>query len=134
MLKKEFDALAAALGSPYAAVNYISKAARRKMKQHNNIILESEAISWVLTGEEPRARKCKSLYDISHDLPYLEEILCYVDDEDVCESVRESYKESLGAHHLIYCYHNNLDEFRKSRVRILTRMIWYNIQQEGGFI
>lgn len=134
MLKKEFDALAAALGSPYAAVNYIAKSARKKLKESNNGILESQAISWVLTGKEPKVHRRMPVYNSSLNIPYVDEVLCYVDDEEVCESVRESYNESLLAHHLIYCYHNNLDEFRKSRVRILTRMIWYNIQQEGGFI
>ena len=129
MLKHEFDQLAAALGSTYAAVDYIAKSARRKLKVTNNRILESEAISWVLTGVSPKLRN--RIDDVSH-IPanYVDEILCYVDNENICNSVRDSYAASIQVRHLIYCYQKDLDKHEQSRVRILLRMVWYNIISE----
>lgn len=132
MLKKEFDVLADELGSPYAAVNYVAKTARKLMKEIEYPVMESEAISWVLTGEKPEA-KGRNRIPFNYDIHLLDDILSGVDDPEVCISVRESYSASLQAHHLIYCYHMSLDENRKARVRILLNMVWYNIQQEGGF-
>ena len=128
----KFNELCKALGSNYAAVAYITKLARKKMSSRNYQMLESEAISWVLTGVEPKVRK---KIDIRAHFEYniVEDILCLVDDVAVCKLVRKSYGESLKRHHLIYCYHSTLDKGRRSRVRILTRMIWYNITQEGGY-
>lgn len=131
MIKREFDALADKLGSTYAAVNYIAKSARQKRKQVDNRILESEAITWALTGIQPKLRRVCKVAEWG-TLNYLDEVLSYVDDENVAQSVRESYSESAKVHHLIYCYHSDLNESQKSRVRVLTRMIWYNIQEEGG--
>lgn len=132
MLKKEFDELADKLGSPYAAVNYLAKTARKRMSSIEYPIMESEAISWVLTGEKPEAKGRKHM-SFNYNIHLLDDILSEVDDQEVCSSVRESYAASVKAHHLIYCYHTDLDESRKARVRILIKMVWHNIQQEGGF-
>ena len=131
MLKKEFDNLADELGSPYAAVNYVAREARKRMNSIEYPIQESEAISWVLTGEKPKAKGRKRI-SFDYYIHILDDILSEVDDIEVCKSVRESYAESLKVHHLIYCYHTDLDDARKARVRILSNMVWYNIQQEGG--
>lgn len=132
MLKREFDALADKLGSTYAAVNYIAKSARQKRNQVDNRILESQAITWVLTGIQPKLSKRAINISDWANLNYLDEVLSYVDDENVCVSVRASYSKSAELHHLIYCYHTDLNDSQKARVRVLTRMIWYNIQEEGG--
>lgn len=132
MHKKEFDLLADKLGSPFAAVNYVAKSARKLRKEIEYPILESEAISWAITGEKPKANGRKHSYS-QYDINILDDILSEVDDDEVSQSVRNSYEESLQAHHLIYCYHTNLDESRKARVRVLLNMIWYNIKSEGGF-
>ena len=133
MLKKEFDQLAEALGSTFAAVNFIAKLAREKREQSNYSLLESEAISWVLTGKEPpKNRYPKS--DILHHVFEISDLLSEIDDEEVAESVWQSYEISLKEHHLIYQYQEGMCEGQKARVRILSRMIWYNIQQEGRFI
>lgn len=132
MQKREFDALADKIGSPFAAVNYIAQSARKKRQEVDNRILESEAITWAVTGIQPKLRKKIPKVADWYNLSLIDEVLSYVDDEQVAISVRESYNESAKVHHLIYCYHKGLDESRKARVRILTRMIWYNIQQEGG--
>lgn len=132
MLKREFDALADKVGSPFAAVKYIAQSARQKRQSVDYRVLESQAITWVLTGIQPKLSKRHLNVSDWYNLPYLDEVLSCVDDDDVAASVRESYSESMKAHHLIYYYHQSLNEHQKARVRVLTRMIWYNIEQEGG--
>lgn len=134
MLKREFDQLAASIGSTYAAVNYVAKSARDKIAHTDGHVLESEAISWVLTGEEPKVRNKTEEIERWYLQNYIDDMLSEVDDIDVAQAVRDSYAASMEQHHLIYSYPEHLDENRKSRVRILTRMIWYYIKNEGGYI
>lgn len=122
-----FDQYVQALGSKFAAIVYVSKLARQRAKSVDNCILESEALSWVLTGIEPLAvskwRKGllnrKRLRD-----RYAEDRLMYVEDNDVRDAVALTIQESQRSSHLIYLYNNVKDESRQARVRILSRMIW----------
>lgn len=128
---KRFRELTNQLGSPYAAVNYISSEARKLANKYDNIILHSEAIDWVVTGEMPDILKNNKYKRIPHRKSnlrsYMDELLSYVDDEAVCESVRYSIYASKSSNHLIYVYKDVSDESRQTRVRVLTRMIWYNL-------
>lgn len=116
-------------GNIYAAVNYVAKAARTRAETHNNIILHSEAISWVLTGETPQILNDIDVAQSNHSyaLSYIDEVLSCVDDSDVCECVRMSLKYSKKSNHLIYVYNGVPDTERQARVRILVRMIWYHL-------
>lgn len=115
-------------GSTYQAIQHLSKVARKKLKEVDNNIQDSQALTWALTGLEPDVKQnmkdkvyhSKKFYQEE----YMDDMLCYVDDEEVCESVRESFRASKKVNHLIYVYNHTLDEHRKSRVRILTRMVW----------
>ena len=135
--KNRFDKLAAALGSPYAAVRFITQESRKLTNKYNNCILDSEAISWVITGEKP-----KSAYEYEKQIALekriqsistkyiqsaVDECLSYVDDAGVCKSVRTSIKASKQARHLVYIYIDLDNEWQHSRVRSLTRMIWYSL-------
>ena len=52
---EQFNKLAAALGSTYAAVRFITIKARTISSRYNYYVLDSEAISWVLSGEKPES-------------------------------------------------------------------------------
>lgn len=125
----KFHKLEHKLGSPYAAVNYISSEARKLASKYDNVILHSEAIDWVITGEKPKiiSGVGKLSTKLNYVKSYIDEILCYVDDASVCESVRYSIDASRSSNHLIYVYKDVPDESRQARVRVLTRMIWYNL-------
>lgn len=120
----EFKQLEEKLGSKYLAINYVSTLARKLKKSVDDCISESEAITWALTGEKPEIRKKTNYIDYSS----LDEVLCYVDDVDVCESVRMSYMKSLKEKHLLYRYKEGINYYQKARVRILVRMVWYNME------
>lgn len=125
-------------GSTYMAVNLVAKRARNKLLETNGAILDSKAISWALTGVAPKIHKRKSFEYAYHledcnILQFLDDMLCCVDDIEVCESVRQSYESSVKVNHLIYYYNNSLDEPRKARTRVLTRIVWdYHINEHRG--
>lgn len=126
----EFRELSDKFGSAHAAVMYVVRAARKLAAKYDYIILDSEAISWVLTGERPKVvNKYIQCLDSrkTSDIAYIDDILSGVDDEEVCNCVKESIKESRSSNHLIYLYKGVLDDCKKARIRILTRIIWYNL-------
>lgn len=117
-------------GSPFSAVQQIAKEARFRAESNDNIIMHSEAISWVISGNKPdilnryttrRARRVNAYISI------IDDVLSEVDDEDVCNAVRESIKTSKNVNHLIYMYKSVHGEDRQARVRILTRIVWYKL-------
>lgn len=125
----KFHQLEQELGSSYAAVNLIASEARKLATQYDNKILHSEAIDWYLTGNKPKILNDKyKLYTSSNYVrSYVDEVLSYVDDIGVCESVRHSISASRSSNHLIYVYKDVSDDFRQARVRVLTRIIWYDL-------
>ena len=128
----KFNTYVQALGSNYAAILYICGVARRRMKRVNNCISESEAISWIITGVEPKYLHQKLEYAETRknlDIIYANDRLLYIDDIDVRESTRETILVSKKEKHLIYKYKDVLDESRKARVRILSNLIWDEMKQ-----
>lgn len=117
------------LGSAYAAVNYISSEARKLASKYDDLILHSEAIEWIVTGKKPKilSNISKVCNRSNYVKSYIDEVLCYVDDNNVCESVRYSINASKSSNHLIYVYKDVPDPSRQARVRVLTRMIWYDL-------
>ncbi len=114
----------------YEGVMWVAVEARKKANQTGNLLLHSEAIDWVLTGKEPEVIKIlqdKKKQRKSFTRAYLEEILSYVDDKEVCRSVKDSIYESKKCNHLIYIYKDVQDDSRRARIRVLTRMIWYHL-------
>lgn len=114
-------------GNTFAAIDYVSKVARHRAKSVHNCITESQAISWVITGIEPKTlRKNLEYRKIRKtlDLRYAEDRLFYIDDKLVREATRETILESREKKHLIYKYKDIFDEPRKARVRILSNIIW----------
>ena len=116
-------------GNTYQAVQYIQKQSRKLLEYTDNRITDSEAIAWVLTGEKPDYESRKTFNEITakYEDAYVDEILCYIDDKQVCESIRLSISKSKKSKNLVYRYTKGLDESKKSRVRVVTRIIWYNL-------
>lgn len=63
--------------------------------------------------------------DTTREDEQIAELYCTVSDKSVCDAVYDSYFDSKDAGHLIYVYNNITDEHRRTRVRILTKMLWY---------
>lgn len=118
-------------GSRFAAVNAIAKEARMLAERCNNVITHSEAITWVCTGRPPKDLaiimkiKAKQLHTPES---FIDEMLVQVTDEKVRSCVRESVRRSKIAKHLVYYYADVEEPNHCSRIRILTNMIWYGLQ------
>lgn len=127
--KRIFDTLSLALGSKYAACNYLSSKAHNKQKEFNYLISESEAITFALTGDIPSSydRRLKAR---SASLKQIEDILNYVEDEEVQVASRESFRNSVGCGHLVYSYMRISNVNKQARVRILTRMMYYKYKED----
>lgn len=127
--RNRFEELANKCGNVYLATNYIAKAARQLDSSLPVHFLESNLISWALSGEHPSRSEISARRNNSDpDIANLEDYLCYVDDEDVCESVRECYQKSIKNHHLVYCTNKQLNMYQLERVNIILRMTWYKFE------
>ena len=113
-------------GNRYAALSYVQRKARNYLEETDNLILDSEAVTWALRGERPEIadRQTYSQVKRRYATSYIEEVLCYVDDLDVKRSVRKSIKASKSNQNLVYVYEGELSDSRSARVRILTNIIW----------
>lgn len=123
----KFEEYEQALGSRYAAIIYISQVARHRAKSVHNCITESQALSWVITGIEPkclRERLKEWRRRKNADLLYAKDRLLYIVDDGIREATWETILESRRTGYLIYKYKDIVDEPLKARVRILSNIIW----------
>lgn len=120
-----FNKLAESLGNRYAAVWYVSYLARKLASTLPLYIIESYLIHWVLSGEDLSEIRTKT--HCPADVRFMEDVLSWVEDNAVCDAVREMYAESVREHHLIYKSAGLLDAPRQDRAKILLRMIWYQL-------
>lgn len=125
----KYKAYAAELGNPFLAVKKIAAEGRQLAESTDNVIFHSEGLVWATTSEEPSILKSRHREHISSTATWskADEVLAAVNDDEIVWSVRQSLRSSENARHLIYVYHSNiLDEFKKARVRVLTKMAWYS--------
>ena len=117
-------------GNRYQAVNYIASLARSLVKQYDNKILDSEALSWILTGERPDIIDDDgNLKPHKSTISYMDDILSSVDDDEVVDAVKCSMLESKKQENLVYLYNNISESSRQTRVRVLVRIIWYHTHE-----
>jgi len=114
--------------NPFQHVIDIAILARKKAKESEYHILDSEALTWVIQGIEPVEDSTLNLSRTitNYEEKYLDDMLCCIDDAQVRNALQESFYQSKSANKLIYEYGNITDKPRQTRVRILLRMIWYN--------
>ena len=101
--QKFFNTLTAAFGNPFAAVTYISRIARKLSNSVDYHVLESQAISWVVSGVKPGPIKRSDTAKLYLSLP-VEETLQLVDREDIKDAVIHSLQCSIYKH---TCESNN---------------------------
>lgn len=115
----------------YSDVMQVVRQARRLANKYDNMILHSEAITHVINHTLPdKTLLTKNNHD--YDAQLLKEAFCYIDDQDICNAVYDSFYESNKRKNLIYIYNGITDESIKSRVRVITRMLWYQIYPYKG--
>lgn len=90
-------------------------------------VVGSQIMKWILLGtpieDIPKWEWSYAQTEINE----IRDFLCYVDDDELTEAVIASYKLSVAAHHLVYSEEANLPYYKRSRYRVLLRMVWYGI-------
>lgn len=124
-----FQELSEQLGSSFAATMYIAAEARKLAESYDNVISHSEALNWVVTGVRPTILDRINVTEIHTDTSKLD-ILNYIDDEEVKAAVRCSYEASCRSRNLVYEYNQVSDESRQTRIRVITRLIWYGLDTQ----
>ena len=117
-----FKHLCEACGSRFLAIKFVSEISRRLVHSKYNWSIESRLISWAITGEKPPIGIRE---DVDPEIREIEDFLVYIDNDIIKFSVIDSYRNSVRNHHLVYNYLPGLNEYEQTRVRVLTRMIWY---------
>ena len=113
-------------------ISYIEDSEKLKCT-YDNKLNDSEALKYVLCDNVPDSvLKRKRIMDVenSYTQKYIRLALQDIDDKDVRLSVIQSLNISKIEKSLKYVYMKNLSKGQKSRVRILCKLIWYNIYTE----
>lgn len=117
-------------GNVYKAVYELGQAAAKRVKDCNNKISNAEGISWVLNGHKPDYEHRRAYWDTKKAIieEYIATNLELIDDKKICKCVRSSVWNSLNHRYLLYDYKGVDDESSRARIRILTKLIWYEIK------
>lgn len=104
----------------------VANTARKISEDSQNIILYSEAITYITQGIEPQS--IKECHRQRHKRKSISDTISYyadsVEDEQVKESVKLTICNCLDGNNLVYKWKdNNMSEYQKSRVRVLTNII-----------
>lgn len=114
---EEFNEYASKIGNRYEAINRICKKSRKIGKKYPKQFLDSNQLSYSILDDVPRVKNRKNVC-----FDEIDDILSYVSDYDVIESVRRSIKYSTKES-IQYVYLDTLDNYKQSRVRFLVNQI-----------
>lgn len=113
---EEFNDYASKVGNRYEAINRLCKKSRKIGKKYPKQFLDSKQLSYAVSNKLPEIKKTKISFD------EIDDILWYVNDSDVIDSVKRSIecssKESIN-----YVYLDSLDDYKQCRVRFLVNQI-----------
>lgn len=130
-LNKEFNTkYSSQTDNIFEAINLWSRDATNLAKESEGLLSDSECLNSCLTGKYPdnyKTRKRIVDAEIQYIENFIDKALCEVDDLHVKDSVIATLSCSRKLHNLKYVYTYELTDGQKSRVRILSRMIWYSI-------
>ena len=119
----------------FEAVNMWAKEASNVYNQFSGSLSNSESLDYALTSNLPENyfnRIPKSEVSTNYIKLYVREALQNVDDKKVKFYVLCSIKKSQLNKNLVFIYDKSLSPSRKARVRVLSKLIWYNLYPEEG--
>lgn len=136
---QRFERIHQECGNTFQAVKIVADCANQICKSTFHKVDESDAIEWMMTRTYPKFEHLRSYPQSQQHLidTYISIYTELVDDTHVLSSVKLSIYSSCRSHRLKFIYDFGSDEYRRSRVRILTRLIWYELhpvpkRMQGG--
>ncbi len=116
-------------GNRFEACRWVIKESRRRLSNLDTSLLESHSLTWVVTGKKPKFHDdCQA--KLLRKFQRVEDLLNYIEDQEIVKSVLKSLGLSKSLNHLTYSYQNAMSEAQCTRVRILTNILWYNQQED----
>lgn len=109
----------------YAELRRLMQSTRQLSAKYDNKILHSEAISHIVQDNFSDIPHVE--YQNEYEASFIKETFCYIDDKEVCNAVYDSFYESKKKKKLIFTYNSIQEPDRQSRIRVLTRMLYYKL-------
>lgn len=119
----------------FDAVNMWAHDATKLEAQYQGRLSSSESLTSCLTSNLPQDIDRRKIVRDSEQLyisRYIKEALTQIDDKDVRLSVLQTLNKSMSENNLTFIYLDILTDSQRSRVRVLSRLIWYNLYPEKG--
>ena len=119
----------------FEAINMWVKDSKQIEAKYQNRLSSNESLSSALTQKVPdNLDRRKLVKDVESQYidRYIREALSQIDDKDVRISVLQTLNHSRLEKNLVFVYLDILSDFQKSRVRIISRLIWYNLYPKKG--
>lgn len=114
-------------GSRYPAIHRVADKARELKESCYNVILDSQAVEWAITGvppanlEEAIRARVQSEEGASQE-DRLTTILDSIAEDDIRIAVRNSYNLSTKNKQIAFDYNGIKDRGTRTRIRILTKL------------
>jgi len=119
----------------FEAINIWSNDSEKLKAKYQNRLSSNEALSAILNGNLPDNLDRRIMVRDSEKRyadRYIQEALTQIDDYDIKVSVSQSMSCSRSENHLVFVYLDSLTEAQKARVRVISRLIWYNLYPTKG--
>ena len=117
-------------GDVFASINQWAKDANSVTSRTYDRIGHNEALSSCLTQQLPEnLHKRRRVKDMEHLYVerYVREAISQIDDPAVRYSVLTTINASRAEKNLVFKYHDNLTKAQKARVRVISKLVWYNL-------
>mgnify|MGYP002625315442 CR=1 FL=1 len=119
----------------FEAINLWANDSEKLRAQYQNRLDSNEVLSASLTRKLPENLDRRILVkdaDQRYVDKYIREALTQIDDESIRISVLQTLNHSRSENHLVFRYLENLTCGERSRVRVISRLIWYNLYPKEG--
>lgn len=115
-------------GDQFKACNAMCNEAEKLHKKYP-VFDGKECLVYALTGKLPVSLHDKERQYMNLTVPktsYMKNLLEYIDNDDIVTCVEESFAQSVRLGSLTFYYPVSISSEDKTRVRVLTRMCWFN--------
>lgn len=131
---KCMESIEQALGNKFLSCMIVSELARRlgtSKGYYKYHLSESALIEWVVTGKTHYSKlNLENRIAVTEHIDDIDNVLCWVSDEEIVEEVKSLYKESIRNRKLLTCQRKDFNTYQRDRSNILLRLIWYACSEE----